>query len=54
MNRPLFAPTATGQEYCVLVTWADGAITRIKHFATPQDAQRWIDHESERWLANRA
>jgi hypothetical protein len=54
MNRPSFAPTAAGQEYCVIVTWADGAITRINHFASPQDAQRWTDRESERWLANRA
>jgi hypothetical protein len=54
VDRTSFVPTATDQEYCVLVTWADGVIARIRHFATSQDAQRWIDHESERWLANRA
>jgi hypothetical protein len=54
VDRPSFVSTATDREYCVLVTWADEANARISHFATSQDAQRWIDRESERWLANRA
>lgn len=53
MERPLIATAADGMEYCVLVTWSDGAESRISHFATAKDAQRWIDRESESWLMRR-
>ena len=54
METPVFAPLAVGLEYCVRVRWASGVEARINHFAAPQDAQRWIDHESKNWLRNRA
>jgi hypothetical protein len=54
MERPLIATAADGMEYCVLVTWPNGAESRINHFATAKDAQRWIDRESESWVIRRA
>jgi hypothetical protein len=54
METPVFAPQAVGLEYCVRVRWASGAESRINHFAASQDAQRWIDRESNNWLRNRA
>jgi hypothetical protein len=54
METPEFAPMAVGLEYCVRVTWANGAEARVNHFAAEQDAQRWINRESRNWLRNRA
>ena len=53
MEIPVFAHVAVGLEYCVRVKWPSGAEARINHFAAPQDAQRWIERESENWLRNR-
>jgi hypothetical protein len=53
MDSPSFAPMATGPEFCVLVVWPDGSKSRIDHFASSQDAQRWIDREAANWLRAR-
>ena len=53
MEAPVIAPVAVGMEFCVVVRWADGAETRVNHFATSQDAQRWIDRESQDWVMRR-
>jgi hypothetical protein len=54
MEKPFFTPMKVGLEYCVLVKWGTGASSRVNYFACEQDAQRWIDRESENWLLNRA
>jgi hypothetical protein len=53
MERPLFSPMKDGLEYCVSIKWRTGAQSRVNHFACVQDAQRWIDRESENWLRSR-
>jgi hypothetical protein len=50
MEPPAFTPMTMGPEYCVLVTWTNGAVARISHFARLHDAQRWIANESRSWL----
>jgi hypothetical protein len=49
-RRPTFAPLADGLEFYVRIVWASGVQARVDHFGTLQDAQRWIDRESENWL----
>jgi hypothetical protein len=53
MQFPKFEPLARRQEFCVLVTYTDGAKSRVGHFATDVDARRWIDQEAGNWLRAR-
>jgi hypothetical protein len=37
-------------EFCVRIVLPDGEHKHINHFASKQDAQRWIRNESQTWL----
>jgi hypothetical protein len=43
-------PSAHRFEFCVLVEWPDSSRARIDHFGALEDAQRWIERESENWI----
>jgi hypothetical protein len=43
-----------GMEYYVLVIWSDGEEDRLSRFQSREDAERWIERESEAWIRLRA
>ena len=55
MDLPTFAPyrATVRPEFYVHVAWPDGAVARINHFGTFEDAQGWIARESANWLRTR-
>jgi hypothetical protein len=53
LERPQFVPMKDVLEYCVLIKWKTGAHSQVNYFACVQDAQRWVDRESENWFLTR-
>jgi hypothetical protein len=49
LGKPAFVVCSArdGMEYYVLVIWPDGAEDRISRFQNREDAERWIERESE-------
>ena len=40
-----------GLGYYVLVTWPNGMKQQVYDFADREDAQFWIEHDTDAWLA---
>jgi hypothetical protein len=42
-----------GADYVIDVLWSDGAMDQLGFFASPEDAVRWVNDNSESWVRDR-
>jgi len=56
MNSPLFIPEPDkmGPGWCVVAIWPDGQQDMITGLDDETQANRWINHQSIRWVKDRS
>jgi hypothetical protein len=54
-DDPVFSVRSLGNgaDYVIDVLWSDGALDQLGRFASPEEAARWIEENSEIWLRDR-